>query len=327
MLSTISFLYSPQKKSMRNSLRISLLLLIFLLSVLIILLPQIPLLTQQLIFAAAILLTGIPHGAMDHLIFFKNNIHSATSPLKKIQSFVFKYIPPMIIYGFIWWIFPWFALFIFLLLSAYHFAETDLLPLELPKNNVTILLQFIYGVIIISNLLLPHPSEVLEILSALPQSNQFLPTISAFINHNKNLPFYLILSWIGILIIQLSILKLLHSQQKGLLIAQAILLPLVLNQLPLYLGFALYFGLWHSVISLQSIYFHLYEKEKSVKKFIASAIPFTVLACIGIGLLIFFGNYTGSLNQTSMALFIGIAVLTLPHLSVMSELFQASKKD
>jgi hypothetical protein len=81
------------------------------------------------------------------------------------------------------------------------------------------------------------------------------------------------------------------------------------------------------VISLQTIYFHLYEEEKSVKRFISSAIPFTVLACAGIGLLIFFGNYTGSLNQTSMALFIGIAVLTLPHLSVMSELFQASKKD
>jgi Brp/Blh family beta-carotene 15,15'-monooxygenase len=233
----------------------------------------------------------------------------------------------MIIYGFIWWIFPWFALFIFLILSAYHFAETDLLPLELPKNNVTILLQFIYGIIIISNLLLPHQSEVLEILSALPQSNLFLPTISVFINQTKNLPFYLILFWIGILIIQLSTLKLLHAQQKGLLIAQAILLPLVLNQLPLYLGFALYFGLWHSVISLQTIYFHLYEEEKSVKRFISSAIPFTVLACAGIGLLIFFGNYTGSLNQTSMALFIGIAVLTLPHLSVMSELFQASKKD
>lgn len=312
---------------MRNALRISLLLLIFLLSVLIILLPQIPLLTQQLIFAAAILLTGIPHGAMDHLIFFKNNINSPLSSLKRIQSFVFKYIPPMIIYGFIWWIFPWFALFIFLLLSAYHFAETDLLPLELPKNKTTILLQFIYGTIIISNLLVPHPNEVLEILAALPKSEQYLPAIKVFFNLNTHLPFYLILSWIVFLIIKLTTNKLIHTQQKILLIAQAILLPIVLNQLPLFLGFALYFGLWHSVISLQSIYFHLYEDEKSIKKFISSAIPFTLLACVGIGFLIFFGNYTGSLNQTSMALFIGIAVLTLPHLSVMSELFQASKKD
>jgi Brp/Blh family beta-carotene 15,15'-monooxygenase len=311
---------------MENPLRVALLLLIFLLSVLIILLPQIPILTQQLIFVAAILLTGIPHGAMDHLIYFKSNTHIHSSTFSKIKSFILKYIPPMVVYGIIWWIFPWFALLVFLLLSAYHFAETDLLPLQLSKNKFTVLLQLIYGIIIITNLIIPHPVEVLAVLSALPTSNYYIPLLEDFFRTSSNLPLFLVLGWLVFLSFKLYKLKFLSIPQKLILIIQTIILPIILNKLPLFLGFALYFGLWHSVISLQSIYQHLYQDDKSVKKFITSAIPFTFVAFAGILILIVFGNYNGNLNQASMALFIGIAVLTLPHLSVMSELFQDSKK-
>jgi Brp/Blh family beta-carotene 15,15'-monooxygenase len=311
---------------MGNPLRITLLLLIFLLSVLIILLPQIPILSQQLIFVAAILITGIPHGAMDHLIYFKSNTQIHSTTFSKIKSFIIKYIPPMVVYGIIWWIFPWFALMVFLMLSAYHFAETDLLPFQLSNNYFTVFLQLFYGIIIITNLLIPHPVEVLAVLSALPKSNYYIPLLADFFAKSSNLPIYLILGWMVFLILKLFNLKILSTKQKTLIIIQTIILPIILNKLPLFLGFALYFGLWHSVISLQSIYQHLYQDDKSIKKFIASAIPFTLVAFAGILILIVLGNYNGNLNQASMALFIGIAVLTLPHLSVMSELFQDSKK-
>jgi Brp/Blh family beta-carotene 15,15'-monooxygenase len=232
----------------------------------------------------------------------------------------------MVVYGIIWWIFPWLALIVFLLLSAYHFAETDLLPLQLSKNYFTVFLQLIYGIVIITNLLIPHPVEVLAVLSALPKSNNYIPLLTNIFSKSSNLPIYLILGWLVFLIFRIYKLKTLNAQQKSIIIIQTIILPIILNKLPLFLGFALYFGLWHSVISLQSIYEHLYQEDKSLKKFIISAIPFTLVAFAGILILIVLGKYNGNLNEASMALFIGIAVLTLPHLSVMSELFHNSKK-
>jgi Brp/Blh family beta-carotene 15,15'-monooxygenase len=311
---------------MGNPLRFTLLWLIFLLSTLLLLLPQIPLLAQQIIFVAAILITGIPHGAMDHLIFFKSNTQIHTTTASQIKSFIIKYIPPMLVYGIIWWFFPWYALLFFLLISAYHFAETDLLPLQLNKTNYAVFLQLLYGIIIITNLLIPHPTEVLSVLSALPKSNQYIPIISDFFVKTANLPVDLVIGWLFFLSFKLYKLKNINNLQKITLLIQTIVLPIVLNKLPLFLGFAIYFGLWHSVISLQSIYEHLYQEDKSLKKFIISAIPFTLVAFAGILILIVLGNYNGNLNEASMALFIGIAVLTLPHLSVMSELFHNSKK-
>jgi hypothetical protein len=53
---------------------------------------------------------------------------------------------------------------------------------------------------------------------------------------------------------------------------------------------------------------------------IKKALPFSVLALAGIGALLFFFSADWQLNSSMGYIFMGIAILTLPHLQVFSGL-------
>jgi hypothetical protein len=100
--------------------------------------------------------------------------------------------------------------------------------------------------------------------------------------------------------------------------------------LSLPISFAIYFGLWHSIISLENIRLHLSvsaKKEMTWLKLLAKCIPFTLFSFIGIFALIFFFDLNKNIDLFLMGLFIGISILTLPHQEVMSKMyFQIRKK-
>jgi fatty acid desaturase len=92
--------------------------------------------------------------------------------------------------------------------------------------------------------------------------------------------------------------------------------------LPLWLCFTFYFGLWHSVLSFDKIR-QEFEMENSFlgwKKLLTKAIPYAAVAWTGIIVFIYFSLEAWSIKEVMPLLFIGIAVLALPHLQVFTKI-------
>ena len=103
--------------------------------------------------------TGIPHGALDHLV--------EAQTLKKRQIafrlpfFLAKYLLTMTIYGVVWYALPTPSLLFFLIISSWHFGETDLDAVPFTKRwQIT---RFLFGGLILTILLLTHAAEVTPI--------------------------------------------------------------------------------------------------------------------------------------------------------------------
>ena len=72
-------------------------------------LPNLPQEIQFLIFALILLLVGIPHGGIDHLI------HNPDIRPQGLASFILRYLLLMLGYGLLWWFLPLAALIAFLI--------------------------------------------------------------------------------------------------------------------------------------------------------------------------------------------------------------------
>ena len=90
-------------------------------------------LENQLIYSSIlILLLGIPHGAIDHVLFFKKR---KMSQLK----FYSIYLGLSFLFVILWHILPVTSLILFLLISAFHFGESQFADIFFKKS-----LRFIF---------------------------------------------------------------------------------------------------------------------------------------------------------------------------------------
>jgi Brp/Blh family beta-carotene 15,15'-monooxygenase len=105
-------------------------------------------------------------------------------------------------------------------------------------------------------------------------------------------------------------------------VIQLIILLVICHFSTLWVGFGFYFGLWHSILSFDKIRssFSMPDTLKSWGHLLKQAMPFSIMAWIGM-LFIMFMFYS-SKNSTSLVtlLFITLSVLTLPHLQVFTKL-------
>jgi Brp/Blh family beta-carotene 15,15'-monooxygenase len=281
---------------------------------------------QWIIFAITILLAGIPHGALDHLVAQQNS----TLQHQKFSSiqFYITYLSRMILYGICWYFFPSFSLLLFIVLSAFHFGETDLsLPVTIIKKSATFL-QTTYGLLIVLVLLLTHAQEVLPILSLIEKQNgDFLAMI-----FNTNTSIFIL---IGILILLLISFFWIHQSHPLstkwylTIFIRTVFLLMIIVSLPLPLAFAFYFGCWHSLQSLENIRQHLSNTNAGVISFtglLKKCIPYSVIAFSGIAILILIATYLKTESVFLFFFFVGIAILTAPHLEVMSHMYEHLRK-
>ncbi|MBA4259712.1 MAG: hypothetical protein C0446_11155 [Chitinophaga sp.] len=287
----------------------------------------IPFIAQWIFFGVFVVLTGIPHGALDH------EVAKQSSRLNLLNfsalNFYIRYLTPMIVYGVCWFFFPTISLYIFLLLSGFHFGETDL---PIPANQssfTTILLQTSYGLLVLFLILFLNLDEVLPILD---QINIFSPSLIRFLKSPTAGSYSLIGATLFFLITLIAYFVT-HKANTKIIIRITILLSIVTisaAMLSLPISFAIYFGLWHSIISLENIRLHLSvsaKKEVTWLKLLAKCIPFTLFSFVGIFALIYFFDLNKNIDLFLMGLFIGISILTLPHQEVMSKMyFQIRKK-
>jgi Brp/Blh family beta-carotene 15,15'-monooxygenase len=244
------------------------------------------------LFLGGLLLVGIPHGAVDHLI------DTGNWNLRQAPIFVLKYLLVAAMMGVFWYFFPAFALLTFLVYSAWHFGQADGKQWQLNPY-----LALLWGGSVLYTLLGTHAEETNKILNSMGQLELHLPY--AF------LPMF---PWLLLAI---------YKKQNSWIIT--IIWLLLSIKLPLLFAFGLYFVGQHSLNG----WFHLKSHLKmSHKKIWLNALPFHAAAWFMLGL--FFLFWPASANEQEMGrwgiFFIFIACISLPHVVVMQSVYSRKSK-
>lgn len=270
--------------------------------------------TQMMISLPWILCLGIPHGAVDHILYKEASTLS-------LPVFYGAYLLAMTLYAAIWYWLPQHALFFFLILSAFHFGQSQFGGYTSLSISSRTIISIVWGVFILSSLFAFHTAELKEIVALGSDVAALEPVLLSSV--------YLPLSWgslglvFGLLII--------FFLQSGLTLPQVlqesvclILTLLAFYFLPLLIAFACYFAILHSLRMLEDEFELLKETGivYSVSDFIAKLLPMTILSITGLIVLvvaILEGWLQISLAFLSIML---IALITLPHSVVMHSLYQ-----
>lgn len=274
--------------------------------------------TIQLIFCLGLLvLVGIPHGALDHLIEQEGSLRQA-KPFSLVR-FIAKYVLTIGLYGLAWLFFPVFSLVVFLFISAWHFGETDIE--NAPDDIYWSLTRIVAGGFILGFILLTHVAEVAPIVVRIVQNDE---SAVQFLNWVSSQSSALLRGWatLGIVLAMLSFGHRPMAISGWRLVRLGVVL-LLTYALPLLPGFMLYFGGWHALSSFGNIRAFLQQSDKPVQsawKLWRQSIPLTLLAfgflLAGAGI---WQSYTPQFDPLPY-LFILLSTITLPHIQVMHQL-------
>lgn len=285
---------------------------------------MIPLKVQLLYFAIMIGATGIPHGALDHIIAKTNAVLNGQT--FAIQQFLGRYVIAILIYATSWIFFPGISLIIFLIISAWHFGETDLSNAAHSWRWNTS--RLLWGCFVLLVILLSHFQEMEEIVLRITKNAE---TAISLLAHLNRMGIY----YAGTSLLLLTTSAFLANKRHPLQISWHYILNLVLvmlicSQLPLLPSFALYFGGWHAIRSFEIIFtfLHAAKEETAIEPLTMwkNALPMTFLAAFGFIFMAFIWNGVGMSMDPLPAIFIFLSIITVPHLDVMDKLIQRGSK-
>lgn len=125
--------------------------------------PDLLLQIELIIAISLIVLIGIPHGATDYIIF-----QYLSKPFWGTDSLFYfyrNYILIMGAYALLWWLVPTFSLLVFILLSIYHFGQSNWNFLEKTPNVLKHLLFIIWGSFVLLTPILAHYEQAQPIIA------------------------------------------------------------------------------------------------------------------------------------------------------------------
>jgi len=281
---------------------------------------NLPLSVQFGYFIIMLLMTGIPHGGLDHVI--AKTTANENNKKFSIKTFLGRYILAIAAYSCCWLIFPSLSLLFFILISAWHFGETDIAD---DKHKIFLsVCRFFWGTLVLMLILLMHQQETTEVLARISNNADAVMNFWTFCKTNSNT---LMIVSIGINAILLSSAYL--TQQLSFSISRLINLLLILlisMYLPLLPSFALYFGGWHAIRSFELIFDYLningkYTDGSPIKMWVRS-LPMSFLAGIFFLVLFFYWQQANITWDPLPVIFIFLSVITLPHLDVMDQMIR-----
>jgi Brp/Blh family beta-carotene 15,15'-monooxygenase len=272
---------------------------------------QLPQSWQWGFFILTIVGIGIPHGALDFIV-ARHNARHRSGTAYKMHRFLVFYLGQSLLFLLLWF-WPPVALTLFLLFSAVHFGETDLQEFRLHSVGKTVAV-FLYGASTFVLLLLGHHEELAG----------YIPEIGSFIRQYDLLQWcidHFNLIYRSTLFSSLLILFIFSPRDEMLFfrIMVLVLVQYLVANLPFLVGFAFYFGLWHSILSIQAI-----RQEASVasltriRKYINGQTA--LFAGLAFGILIglyFLIDHYFHYNNGLFIFFIGLSILAVPHMQVM----------
>lgn len=276
--------------------------------------------TQFIIFLSGILLLGVPHGAADLLVATRNADSSKKSFSK--FKFLFIYVSRLLLFSATLWFFPLAGNLLFILFAAYHFGETDLYQFK-TDTFLGKLFVISYGLVILSVILIHHFEEIIPLFQQFKSGKDNAAFIN-FIDVNRTL----LMSIGGIMFFTTTFIYFLRNNsdnvEKGYFLIRFAVILFILYNLPMLLGFTFYFIVWHSVLSLKNIINYLRNNNSFSQYLIAKQIIiYSLLAMGGIGLFGLTGFMFINNNAMMGYLFLGLAVLTAPHMQIMHDMYHS----
>jgi Brp/Blh family beta-carotene 15,15'-monooxygenase len=279
---------------------------------------QVPSYWDLAYFLFMMVFVGIPHGGLDHLIASAYS-KSDKKPFR-LWNFLLVYVLQMAAYGLVWLVLPSFSLLIFLLISAWHFGESDFHPA--PRHFLWALAQMTLGTLVLLFILLREPALTADILLRITRGNASLVEVWQQIVSSQTLLYALLM---GLLMISVAsaqrIEKVVWVPAKWLSFA---LILLVLRFLPLLPAFALYFGGWHALNTFGHIHSFLPQND-SVFNLWKKSMPLTIMALVMMLITGLVWWYAFRDLDPLPVLFIFIAMITLPHLLVIHRMLGSTK--
>lgn len=255
---------------------------------------------------AGILIAGIPHGAMDHV-----TASFLEGTKFRLLRYLIQYILSALLYLAVWFLFPGIALLLFLLLTAWHFGETDLVCFTSKKISPVII--FSYGFSLLMWLLMKDADTTLQWIQLVAGKQEY---IDAIITALSSVPHLL---WF-VLSAMLIIITVLNDQTKWLPAFVFLCFLFVSVYTSLILGFIIYFTGWHSLQALQHIRLSVF-KNSGLGKLLVNALPATLGSVVLLFVIVTYGKEEWVQSSSLPSLFILLSVLTLPHMAQMHKLY------
>ena len=276
------------------------------------------------IFMTGLLTLGVPHGAADLLV--ADHVVRKDGGQFRAVPFLAAYLGRILMFGIILWIFPVLGLLLFLLISAFHFGETDLARHEL-AGVAGKLFTISYGLMLLGMLLLSHLEEVYPLLVFLDRGSDMIGRMGMI---ERQRPLLLLTLFTALIVTAIMVHLRYHDFFRNWLHKEAILFPimlLLLWRLPLLVGFTFYFIGWHSVLSLQSIMRYLIRiNGVSAGVVWKQILLYSGLAVAGTALIGASGYMFTEVNAMLWYAFMALAVLTGPHMEVMHDMYGALRR-
>ncbi len=274
-------------------------------------------LAPLLLFLSVVVL-GIPHGAIDHIIAAR--IYGLQESVTGHLLFYSSYLFVMLLVGLLWLFYPLFGMIFFLIISIYHFGQADMISLLKPGSAATLFFAWCRGIMIIGLIIFAHPEISLSVIEAAirrqPEWFAMLNDYAEFVYPAIILLYTVSAGW--------AVSQAKVKTGKTLFLAESLLLiSLLLFAGPL-VSFAVYFALWHSaghVIEMIG-FFKAKGEVITIGRFYVLALPFTLISLLGLVILFLIHQAHEFGDEMVSLLFILISVLTLPHMIVVDRMFK-----
>ena len=273
----------------------------------------------QVIFSAVLIcLFGIPHGAIDHIIYREERTTSAA-------VFYSFYFGLMLLYFAFWMYLPMLSMLLFLVLSAFHFGQSQFSHLAILNKWKRVLVYQTWGLSILSGLVIFNYDQIVAIAA----NNQDIVALLPAFHYQTTLSVLILSS-----VVTLAILVRLKfdKQISGPLFFKEMLLfgliHLCFYTLPLLVGFTIYFNTLHSMQVLLEEFDYLKKRmmKLSMADFILLVTPYTLISIVGLAILLVLSHFQIIAISGTLLVFIVISILTLPHSIVMDNFYFKSLK-
>lgn len=265
------------------------------------------------VFVAVIAALGIPHGAVDHRVVEAIDGHHHGTR----RRFVVGYLAAMAGVGLVWSVVPAVALAAFLAMSVHHFGQSDLAYLRLPGRR-QLVLQWSRGLLVVGLPIVAHLATVSPVIERLgggdPSSWPWLADswwlwcallvgqhvmIGATVTFRSGDRFFL--------------------EREAVTVAALMLVFLLADPL---IGFAVYFGLWHSLGHLFVLTDLLGTEPPSVRSVARFAAPLSALSLLGLTAVAGGAVAVGRADLLLPLVVVSVAMLTAPHMAVVERLWR-----
>ncbi|MBM3915039.1 MAG: hypothetical protein FJ348_03250 [Sphingomonadales bacterium] len=264
---------------------------------------------QWIFFLLVIVTVGLPHGALDFLVAGEGKNKA------KLSTFLFFYVSQSLAFLLLWF-WPLAAASIFVVLSAYHFGETDLQEFN-PHPFLKHFSIVCYGLATLTALLFANYSELITLI---PDINKQVSQYGAlqWLKENYLIAYFLLMGISLLILLQEKSID--RSQLASLLILS--IPQLLIFLLPFLAGFTYYFGIWHSLLSIATIQKNTNATGWSqIGKLInAQTVSFALLALVIMGLLYWLISSFFNYDNQLLIFFIGLSILAIPHMQLMHQL-------